>query len=115
MGKDEELIIEQCYRTNRQLPERVANAPELLPGLELYWVAYQDLSTCRPAGFGGAYPIPYTAILDWATASGLDEEQVSTLVRFIRKMDVAFLKWYEENHGNEPQRKTIQSSHVGPS
>jgi hypothetical protein len=95
------------------LPEKIANAPELFPWLELYWWAYQDLSTCRPAGFGGAYPIPWTSVNDYAIAHGYDQEQTADLTYFVRKMDKEFLQWYEaKQHGNKSNAPPIQAKHA---
>ena len=72
--------------------------PELPPELSLYWVAYGHLSTCRPAGFGGGYPVPWTAVVAYAEVNGFDEEQLDRLVYFVGELDTAFLKWYGAKH-----------------
>lgn len=63
-------------------------------GLELWWVSFADLTTCRPvSGFGSGLPIPVTQILDYAYAFEFDSEQIASLVYYVRRMDSAFLKW----------------------
>lgn len=92
------------------LPEFIQNAPELDPWLELYWEAYQDLSTCRPAGFSGVSPIPWLSVKEYAEANDYDEEQASDLAYFTRIMDRAFLQWYEKQHGHKQKRTGISGS-----
>jgi hypothetical protein len=106
-GKDEDWIAEQCYRRRLPLPEFIENAPQLYPWLEFWWEAYQDLSTTRQAGFGGAYPISWLAISHYAEALGYDADQTDELFYFISIMDREFLAWYEEKHGNKQNRTGI--------
>lgn len=92
--------MEQARRTGR-LPDRVANAPQLDPGLELFWVAYCDLSTCRPASMGDLAPIPWTAVDQWATKFKLDDEQEERLHFIVGKMDKAMIAWEKKKSGNK--------------
>lgn len=72
-------------------------------GLELYWVSFADLTTCRPvAGLGSALPIPIVSVLEYAAAFEFDSEQTASLVYFVRRMDSAFLKWMADK---EKKRK----------
>jgi len=79
-----------------RLPPRVANAPRLLAHLEIHWLAFKDLSTCRPPAFGGVAPIPFTAVLQYAAFKGLSHEQTEELDYFMGRMDDAFMSWYAE-------------------
>jgi hypothetical protein len=106
-GKDEDWIAEQCYRRRLPLPEFIENAPQLYEWLELYWEAYQDLSTTRQAGFGGAYPISWLSIAHYAEALGYDADQKDDLFYFVSIMDREFLHWYEETHGDKQKRSGI--------
>lgn len=85
------------------MPQKILDAPELHLGLELYWTAYEDLSSCRPSGFGTVLPISTTTALDYAGAMGLDGEQTEALVYLVRRMDEAFRKWVTERHGDQPK------------
>jgi hypothetical protein len=88
-------IIKQCMRQKRPLPEKITNMPELRLGLELYYVAFWDLSTCRPVGLGiGA--IPWLAIRDYALAFEFDEEQAEYLFYCVRRMDNAFIEFHSK-------------------
>ena len=91
-GPVEQTIIRQCVTTGRALPTKIANAPELLPGLELYFVAFQDLHTCRSAGFDVG-PIAWLDIDRYADQGGLDEDQRQDLHHHVRAMDNAYLAW----------------------
>lgn len=75
------------------LPERIKNAPELLLGLELYYRAFLDLTSCRGNGYGTEGPIPWTATHEWANAHNLSGEQREDLFYFIPHMDEVYLKF----------------------
>ena len=94
----EQRIIQQCLRSRRALPKKIENAPSLMMGLELYWDAFLDLSTCRPTGMGMG-PIPWSAIRDYAVTFDFDEDQHEDLYHFIRVMDNAFI----EHHRNKKE------------
>jgi hypothetical protein len=82
-------------RAKVPLPKAIANAPEIHFGLELYWDAYAELSTARPATFSGIAPIPWGVIADYAMVYDFDEEQTRLLHYFVRELDAEFLKWNE--------------------
>ncbi len=90
----------------RPLPKALADAPELLPGLDLYYYAFVDLSTCRSMGFGPG-PIPWTAISEYARARGLEREQTDDLFYHIPLLDAAYL---EHVHA---KMKSEQNARVG--
>jgi len=90
-GPTEQRIIKQCMRARKPFPKSIQNAPRLFMGLELYWDAFWDLSTCRPAGMG-AGPIPWSVIRDYAVTFELDQDQEEELYHHIRVMDNAFLE-----------------------
>jgi hypothetical protein len=89
----EKTIVEQCVRQGMPLPERIQNAPELLMGLELFYGAFMDLTSCRGTGYGTEGPIPWTAVRQWAQVHGLDEEQAEDLEYYIAQMDETYLKF----------------------
>ena len=59
-------------------------------GLELYYDAFWDLSTCRPNGMG-AGPIPWNVIHDYGSTFTFDTEQMEDLFYLVRVMDNVFL------------------------
>lgn len=95
-----EQIISVCVKEGRPLPAKFENAPELDESLVLYWEAFNHLSSCRGASFGGLMPIPWLAIDAYAKARGLDEEQAELLEIFIRRLDEEFLKFCGRGNGN---------------
>jgi hypothetical protein len=74
-------------REGLPIPKGMSAAPELWPGLSLYFSAYVDLRTC--AADGG--PVPWTATDQWATSNDLDGDQRRALHHHVRAMDGAFL------------------------
>lgn len=79
----------------RPLPKRIQDAPELQLGLELYWDAFWDLSTCRTSGFG-AGPIPWLAVREYALTFEFDEEQMNDLFYLVRRMDNVYLEHHKK-------------------
>ena len=93
--RDDELrIIKQCFQTRRQLPEFIRNAPELHLGLELFYTAFFDLTGDRHIGMGPG-PIPWSAMVAYASINGLDEGETDDLLYFLRKMDHEYLRYHQ--------------------
>lgn len=90
MGKAEQSIARQAMRRGAPIPDRIANAPELQVGLQLYLQAFFDLDSERSHG-NGLSSIPWSAIKDYALAHDLDDEQTDDLFYFVKKMDKAHL------------------------
>jgi hypothetical protein len=84
--------MRQCVREKTPLPDPIANAPELAPGLEPYFGAFFDLTTCRSTGWTEG-PIPWTAVHFYAEAHNFEGEEREDLFYHVRAMDDAFLKW----------------------
>lgn len=91
-------------REGLPLPQKIANAPTLQLGLQLFWVAFMELSSCRSSAMGLGR-IPWTAIKDWALAYELDEEQADDLFHAILAMDSAYLD--HESKKDKKKNKTI--------
>ena len=72
------------------LPEKLANAPSILPGLEIYYQAFWDLSTTRQHGMGLG-PIPWDKVEEYADRGLYNEEQRSALHFYIQRMDTLYL------------------------
>lgn len=77
------------------LPDRIANAPELFEGLQLYLQAFFDLDSERSHGMG-IMMIPWQSIRHYALAYEFSDDQSEDLMYFIRKMDVAHTKRLKE-------------------
>jgi hypothetical protein len=73
------------------LPQAIANAPELELGLDLFFVAFMDLTTCRAIGMAEG-PIPWTAVRDYCDELLLEGDQREDMFHHIREMDTVYLK-----------------------
>ena len=89
-AESERLIVRQCMAHNLPLPEKIKNAPVLWIGLQLYWTAFFDLTTCRSSGLTVA-PIPWSVMKDYAIAKEFDADQTESLFYLIRAMDNAYM------------------------
>jgi hypothetical protein len=87
----EQFVIEECARYGQPLPDKIANAPELLPGLHIYMTAFHRLSTSRSVGMGHG-PIPYHFIEEYADRHAFSDDMREALVEHVEGMDAAFLK-----------------------
>lgn len=88
--KHYEWILRDHQQWGTPLPDFILNTPELLPGLELYKLAFNDLSTCRQIGMGIG-PVPWTAIQEYGSMQGLGQDQFEALHYHIARMDEAYL------------------------
>lgn len=62
-------------------------------GLELFYKAFLDLTSCRGNGYGTEGPIPWDKIVQWAEKYELDEEQEDDLHYHIQMLDEVYLKF----------------------
>ena len=92
-GPTEKFIIEQCYRQKLPLPEKIQNAPELLLGLELFYIAFMNLTSCRTQGYGTEGPIGWLQISEYCLIHGIIGEQRDDLIYHVQKMDEVYLKF----------------------
>ena len=98
----EQRIIEAAVRRRQPLPDVIANAPELLLGLDSYFEAFVELSTCRELGMSSG-PIPWTAVDRYAERHGYRGEGFVYLLQMIRAMDAAFLEHGRKNAPKPPE------------
>lgn len=107
VGAFEQTLIQQANAAGQPIPERIANAPRLMPGLDLYLNAFFDLDSERTHGFSLS-PIPWQSIYNYAKAWEFDKEQLEDLVYFVRKLDLAHLnrlrKKQEADNAKKPAR-----------
>jgi hypothetical protein len=97
MGPHEQTIAKQAVRAGQAIPARIANAPELHVGLELFINAFFDLDSERQASFSIG-PIPWSRIKEYANAFSFDDEIQEDLFYFIKKMDNAHLERIEKQN-----------------
>lgn len=86
-------IIKQALRNGTPIPEAIANAPELMAGLQFYFVAFLDLTSCRSLGMGNEGPIWWTAIDKYAGRLELEGERREDLFHYISEMDKVYLEY----------------------
>lgn len=79
-------------REGKPFPQAIANAPNLWPECELYYLAFADLGSCRY--FEGGQ-IPWVAVREYCDEHGLDEDQRQTLFEVISVVDIWFLEFVE--------------------
>lgn len=72
--------------------DKRGEAPTLAPWLGTVLAAWSELSTTRPANMGGAGPIPWTSIAQYAEQYGIEGEDFEDLVAVLREADEAWLK-----------------------
>jgi len=78
-------------RRRTSLPPWLEGRPNLQPGANIYYEAFQELGTCRPVGMGEGQ-IPWTAIRQYAEAYGFEGEEFDILLEIIRAMDGEYLE-----------------------
>lgn len=91
MAPIEQSIAKQAMRAGQPLPDRIANAPELNQGLQLYIQAFFDLDSERSHAWAPT-AIPWTSMAAYAKAYELDEEQTEDMFYFVKQMDAEHLK-----------------------
>lgn len=94
MGPHEQTIAKQAIRAGQPIPARIANAPELHIGLELFINAFFDLDTERQAGYSIG-PIPWSKIKEYSVAYAFDEDLTEDLFYFVKALDNAHMKRLE--------------------
>ena len=84
----EDAILSRAMRSKRPIPSAIANAPELIMGLELFYDGFRVLHTSRGEG-----AIPWTAMLAYCREYGLDHEQRQIFYELVGEMDAAYLDY----------------------
>lgn len=91
-GEVEQKIIQQCLRENLPFPKRIADAPILVVGLEIYYLGFMELSDSRQVGMSLG-PISWQTIHDYCTALELDGDQREEMFFHIRELDKVYLTY----------------------
>lgn len=87
----EAIIIQQAIRLKAPLPEKIANFPDLEPGLDYYLEIYLDLCSDKSVGFGEG-PIPWTSLNEYAKRDKIEGEDFDRMVQLIRFVDAEIMK-----------------------
>jgi len=85
LAPHEKNIIQNAVRFNKPIPKKFQNSPRLEPSERLYYIAYNDLTTCRNFELG---PIPLDKILFYCDNYNFDDEQTDIAIEVIRRVDV---------------------------
>lgn len=76
------------------------NRPILLPGLDVYLTAYQDLLYDRSLGMTVG-PIPWSSLISWCHLHGLNDiNDIETFKRYIRALEAADYAIREKKKGS---------------
>ena len=76
------------------LPERIQNAPDLFLGLDLFYMAFMNLSSCRSqGGYGSEGPIGWLQINEYCFVHGIIGEQRDDLFYHVQRLDQAYLEY----------------------
>lgn len=75
------------------LPNAIQNAPDLLPGLDLYYDGFVALTSCRNSMFAGEGPIPWLVMRDYCNDYGIVGEQKEYFFLMLGHMDNAYLEY----------------------
>ncbi len=92
-GPTEAFIIQQCMQQRMPLPDKIANAPYLLLGLELYYMAFMDLTTCRGQGYGSEGPIGWLQIHEYCIVNDIWGEQREDMIYHVQHLDAEYLEF----------------------
>lgn len=75
------------------LPDRILNAPELLLGLDFFYTAFMDLTSCRGQGYGTEGPISWLDMRRYCRENAIIGEQRDDLIYHIQQMDDCYLRF----------------------
>lgn len=85
-----------CVAQGRPLPDAIANAPELQQGLELYYNAFNVLTSTRQIGMAEG-PIPWDKVEHYCDQYGIDGDQREDMHYHISSLDRVYLEHRAES------------------
>lgn len=109
-GPHEATIIRNCIRENKPYPPVIANAPELTLDAAFYYLAYQDLASCRNYEGG---PIPYTAINAYAVENEMTLDDMEILKDVVRGVDHWFADYVKAKGDKEKAKDKTKTTRRG--
>lgn len=89
----EQNILKQASVTKEKIPERIANAPEITLGLELYMNAFYALTSCRGSLYASEGPIPWLAMRDYCEDFDIRGEDRRIFIYLMTALDQTYLKY----------------------
>lgn len=100
MGDSLDAILEECEAGGVLLPDEiVAHFEQREPWMDIYFQAFEDLSTCR----GHSGKVPWLAIDRYCERLGIDGDFALWFTRCIRKIDDAFTAVWKEQKDREEE------------
>lgn len=89
-------------RADEGLPTpAIDNRPILLPGLDFYFTAYNELRYDRPIGMALG-PIPWSSVVKWGEIHGIhDPDDLAVLETHIRAMESVMAKFEAERNSGK--------------
>lgn len=109
MGAVEEKLLEQFVRDGVPIPDKIQNAPQLNIGLELYYVAFQELNSCRALGMTIG-PIPWTAVKTYCDEHGIVSDLREDVFYYITQMDEAYLSYVSKTSDDKNSKSNRESA-----
>lgn len=97
-GESELTYIRHARQNDQEIPAPILNAPELELGLQIYLQAFFDLQADRISGLSMGN-IPSSAVRCYARDMDFDADQSDLLVRYVQKMDAAYIKFRTPSDG----------------
>lgn len=85
------------------IPAAIQNAPELLPGLDLFISAYTELSTCRQLGMTEG-PIPWLAMNAYCDVYEIDGDLRQEFFYILRQLDNEMMEYRESKRPKPPSK-----------
>lgn len=67
-------------------------------GVELYYIAFMDLTSCRSVGYILPGPIPWSAIHIYCEAHQIEGEQREDVFYHVQHLDKSYLDWMTKKH-----------------
>lgn len=74
------------------IPDAILNAPEIYDGDDLFLKGFEELDTCRSIGLSKGQ-IPWTAIYQYCSFLGFDQELAYEFNLIIRMIDIELLNY----------------------
>ena len=90
-GKDAAQIEKHAEKMGIPPPDWVINKPELDLGLEFYYMAFHELSSCRAIGMSEGL-IPWTAMKTYADTYDIHGIELDRFIHIVTDMDMAYMK-----------------------
>lgn len=93
------------------VPDKILNAPKLYAGLDLFYIAFMDLTSCRALGYGVVGPIDWLTIDTYCERLGLTGEQREDMFFFINVLDKEWLAHYSRK--SKEKIKAVEAASKG--